>query len=171
MNSDPDMRLFRDLSHRFNLRVVISAPMGKLFRLPEVYAATHALLEALLPRLAHPFAVMAEDYQALMMLRRLEERRDLVLPSVRALGERDREDDTLYCLTLYTYLCCHHSLQETCARLYTHRNTVLYRVRKLKEEFDIPLDDPDQHLALLVSAAMMLMELGREDVFMPEYEK
>ena len=169
LNSDPDMGLFRELSKRFNLRVVISAPMGRLFRLPEVYAAARALMEALLPRLAHPFAVMAEDYQALMMLRQLEGRRDLVLPSVRALGERDREDDTLYCLTLYTYLCCHHSLQETCARLYTHRNTVLYRVRKLKEDFDIPLDDPDQHLALLASAAMMLMELGREDVFVPEY--
>ena len=167
LNSDPDMGLFRSLSTQFSLRVVISAPIGRLFRLPEVYAATRALMEALLPRLPHPFAVMAEPYQALMMLRQLGQAQDLVLPAVRALGERDRVDDTLYCLTLYTYLCCHRSLQETCARLYTHRNTVLYRIRKLKEEYDIPVDDPDQHLALLVSAAMMLMELGREEVFMP----
>ena len=168
LNSDPDMGLFRSLSTQFSLRVVISAPIGRLFRLPEVYAATRALMEALLPRLPHPFAVMAEPYQALMMLRQLGQAQDLVLPAVRALGERDRADDTLYCLTLYTYLCCHRSLQETCARLYTHRNTVLYRIRKLKEEYDIPVDDPDQHLALLVSSAMMLMELGREDVFMPD---
>ena len=167
LNSDPDMGLFRGLSAQFSLRVVISAPIGRLFRLPEVYAATRALMEALLPKLPHPFAVMAEPYRALMMLRQLGQAHDLVLPAVRALGERDRADDTLYCLTLYTYLCCHRSLQETCARLYTHRNTVLYRIRKLKEEFDIPVDDPDQHLALLASAAMMLMELGREDVFMP----
>ncbi len=162
------MGLFRNLARQFSLRVVISAPIGRLFRLPEVYAATRALMEALLPRLSRPFAVMSEPYQALMMLRQLGQNRDLMLPAVRALGERDREDDTLYCLTLYTYLCCHRSLQETCARLFTHRNTVLYRMRKLKEEFDIPIDDPDQHLALLVSSAMMLMELGREDVFMPE---
>ena len=167
LNSDPDMGLFRGLSAQFSLRVVISAPIGRLFRLPEVYAATRALMEALLPRMNHPFAVTAEPYQALMMLRQLGQAHDLVLPAVRALGERDRADDTLYCLTLYIYLCCHRSLQETCARLYTHRNTVLYRIRKLKEEFDIPVDDPDQHLALLASAAMMLMELGREDVFMP----
>lgn len=167
LNSDPDMGLFRGLSAQFSLRVVISAPIGRLFRLPEVYAATRALMEALLPKLPHPFAVMAEPYRALMMLRQLGQAHDLVLPAVRALGERDRADDTLYCLTLYTYLCCHRSLQETCARLYTHRNTVLYRIRKLKEEFDIPVDNPDQHLALLASAAMMLMELGREDVFMP----
>jgi len=167
LNSDPDMGLFANLSRQFNLRIVVSMPIGRLFRLPEVYNATRELMEALLPRFAHPFAVRAESYQALMMLRGLEGRRELVLPEVRALGERDRADDSLYCLTLYTYLCCHRSLQETCARLFTHRNTVLYRVRKLKEEFDIPIDDPDQHLALLVSAGLMLMELGREDVFMP----
>ena len=86
---------------------------------------------------------------------------------VAALDERDRADGTLYCLTLYTYLICHHSLRETCERLYTHRNTVLYRIRKLKEDFDIPVDDPAMHLALLLSSAMMLMEQGRQDVFMP----
>ena len=167
LNSDPDMGLFRNLSRQFNLRVVVSAPMDRLFRLPEVYAATRALMETLLPRMQHPFAVTAEPYQALMMLRHLEDWPDLALPTVRALAQRDREDGTLYCLTLYTYLSCHHSLQETCARLYTHRNTVLYRVRKMKEELDIPIDDPDQHLALLLSAAMMLVGLGQEDVFMP----
>ena len=90
---------------------------------------------------------------------------------MRALGEHDRAEGTLYCLTLYTYLACHHSLQETCARLYTHRNTVLYRMRKLREDFDIPLDDPAQHLALLASAGMQLVALGQEDGLMPEYAR
>jgi DNA-binding PucR family transcriptional regulator len=146
---------------------VISAPVERLFALPEVYSATRALMELLLPRMPHPFAVRAEDYQALMQLKQLEARRDLALPAVRALGERDKEEGTLYCLTLYTYLSCHHSLQETCARLYTHRNTVLYRVKRMREDFDLPIDDPDRHLALLLSAALMLLELGREDVFIP----
>ena len=167
LNSDPDMHLFRSLSQQFNLRVAVSAPIERLFALPQVYAATRELMALLLPRMPHPFAVMAEDYQALMQLKRLEQRRDLALPAVRALGERDREEGTLYCLTLYTYLICHHSLQETCARLYTHRNTVLYRVKRMREDFDIPIDDPGQHLALLLSAAMLLLEQGREDVFIP----
>ena len=167
LNSDPDMGLFRNLARQFSLRVVISAPIGRLFRLPEVYAATRALMEALLPRLTRPFAVRAEPYQGLLMLRSLQGRPDLVLPAVRALGERDREDGSLYCLTLYTYLACHHSLRETCERLYTHRNTVLYRVRRMKEDFDIPIDDPGQHAALLLSAGIMLVAQGREDVFMP----
>ena len=167
LNSDPDMALFGNLSRQFNLRVVISAPIGRLFDLPKVYAAAREVMEALLPRADHPFAVLAEPYHAMLLMRHLAGRSDLALPSVQALGERDREDGTLYCLTLYTYLICHHSLQETCARLYTHRNTVLYRVRRMKEDFDIPIDDPGQHAALLLSAGIMLVAQGREDVFMP----
>ena len=165
LNSDPDMALFEHLSSRFSLRVVVSEPIRRLYRLPEAYAAAHALMDFLLPRRPEPFAVMYESYHALMLLRQLN--RESVLPSVRALGERDRRDDTLYCLTLYTYLACHHSLQETCERLYTHRNTVLYRMRRIREDFGIPIDDSDKHLSLLISAALMLLELGREDVFMP----
>ena len=171
LNSDPDMGLFRNLADQFNLRVAISAPIGRLFNLPTVYGDTRALLEALLPRMPHPFAVLAEPYRGWMMLRRLAETPDLALPAVRALGEHDRAEGTLYCLTLYTYLACHHSLQETCARLYTHRNTVLYRMRKLREDFDIPLDDPAQHLALLASAGMQLVALGQEDGLMQEYAR
>ena len=170
LNSDPDMGLFRELSRRFNLRVVVSAPIGRLFALPQVYAAAKALMAVLLTHIPHPFAVLSEPYHALLMLRRLSDGGEQMLPCVKALLERDLADDTLYCLTLYTYLICHHSLRETCERLYTHRNTVLYRVRRMKEDFDIPIDDPGQHLALLLSAALALMEQGREDVFMPMEE-
>ena len=165
LNSDPDMALFQSLSQQFSLRIVISAPIPRLYRLPEVYAAAHALMNALLPTRPHPFAVMYEPYTPLMLLRQLKG--DFVLPAVRAIGERDREDGTLYCLTLYTYLICHHSLRETCERLYTHRNTVLYRVRRMREDFSLPIDDPEQHLPLLLSAALMLLELGREDALTP----
>ncbi len=168
LNSDPDMDLFRNLARQFSLRVVISAPLRRLFDLPRLYAAARALMDALLPRLPHPFAVMSEPYGALMMLKALQSRPELMLPSVRALDERDRADDTLYCLTLYTYLACHHSLQETCARLYTHRNTVLYRVGRVVFFFFFFSDDPAQHLALLLSAAAALVGQGREDVFMPD---
>ena len=167
LNSDPDMNLFRHLAEQFSLRVVISAPIGRLYQLTGCYAAARELMECLLLRHAHPFAVMAEPYSAYMMLRRLAQRADLALPGVRALADRDRADDSLYCLTLYTYLICHHSLQETCARLFTHRNTVLYRVRRMREDFNIPIDDASQHLPLLLSAALMLLELGQEEHLMP----
>ena len=166
LNSDPDMALFQNLSGQFSLRVVISEPIPRLFRLPEAYAAAQALMEVLLPKNPRPFAALYEPYHALMLLRQLKNAP--VLPAVRALGERDREDESLYVLTLYTYLSCHHSLRETCERLYTHRNTVLYRMRRIREDFGIPIDDPGQHLSLLLSAALTLIHLGREDALMPQ---
>lgn len=167
LNSDPDMALFRHLARQFNLRIVVSAPIGRLFSLPETYADALELMNALLPRFGGCFAEAAEPWLGLTLVKRLQGSERLALPAVRRLDERDREDESLYCLTLYTYLICHHSVQETAARLFTHRNTVLYRVRRMKEDFGIPLDDPDQRLALLLSAAMMLMRQGREDAFAP----
>ena len=167
LNSDPDMPLFEDLSRQFSLRVVVSAPMAKLYNLPEYFRAAQELMNCLMLHTSKPFAARAEDYHALMLLKQLSPRDDLVLPCVRALAARDAADQTPYCLTLYTYLCCHHSLQETCARLYTHRNTVLYRVKRMREDFGIPMDDPDQHLALIVSSALMLLNQGQDAPFMP----
>ena len=170
LNSEPDMTLFHNISRQFSLRIVISAPIGPLFRLPEAYAAAGELMDCLLPRMPHPFAVPAEPYAAFMMLRHLASKGSLVLPAVRALAEHDAREQTLYCQTLYTYLCCHHSLQETCAALYTHRNTVLYRIHRMREDFAIPIDDAGQHLALLLSSAMMLMELDQAQLFLPPEE-
>lgn len=167
LNSDPDMNLFRHMADHFSLRVVISAPIDRLFHAAAAYDAARELMDCLLPRKSKPFAVTADGFGAFMMLRHLEARRGLAMPAVRSLADRDREDDSLYCLTLYTYLICHHSLQETCARLFTHRNTVLYRVKRMKEDFNIPIDDPDQHLSLLLSAAQMMMDLGQEEYLMP----
>ena len=168
LNSEPDAGLFRDLSRRFGLRIVISAPMERLFDLPGAYAATREIMECLLPRIPHAFAVLAEPYHALMMLRHLSARSDLILPAVKALAASDASEQTLYCHTLYAYLACHHSLQQTSAMLFTHRNTVLYRIRRMKEDYGIPVDDPAQHLALLLSAALALLALGQEALFIPE---
>ena len=168
LNSDPDMALFRHLAEQFNLRVVVSLPIQRLFELPALYADTLALMNALIPRFQGHFAEATEPWLGLMLVRRLKGSEGLVLPAVKRLAERDKEEESLYCLTLYHYLVCHHSVQETCARLYTHRNTVLYRVRRMREDFGIPLDDPDQRLALLLSAAMMLVEQGQEEALAPQ---
>ena len=37
----------------------------------------------------------------------------------------------------------------------------------MKEDFGVPIDDPAQHLGLLLSSALALLGQGREDVFMP----
>lgn len=167
LGESPDFAELNRLAEQFRLRAVVSAPLDSLYALPRGYAAAREILEYLLPGATKPFVAAAERYHTLMLLRRAAGQPELADSRVRALAERDAAEGSLYCRTLYTYLACHHSLQETCARLYTHRNTVLYRVRRMKEDFGIPLDDPDQHLPLLLAAALALLAAGEDALFVP----
>lgn len=165
LNRDHDLSALEPLVQRYQLRVVISAPLDSLYALPQVYAATHEVMDFLLLRSSHPFCVRAEQLHALMMLRRLQDRADLIASEVSALAHYDAAEHTQYCQTLLAYLLCHHSLQETCRQLYTHRNTVLYRIRRMKEDFGIPLDDPNRHLELLLSVSLELLAQHQENLF------
>lgn len=165
LNRDHDLSALEPLVQRYHLRVVISAPLDSLYALPQVYAATHEVMDFLLLRSSHPFCVRAEQLHALMMLRRLQDRADLIASEVSALAHYDAAEHTQYCQTLLAYLLCHHSLQETCRQLYTHRNTVLYRIRRMKEDFGIPLDDPNRHLELLLSVSLELLAQHQENLF------
>ncbi len=168
LRKEPSQKKAEEFCRRYSVRMVLSPRMHNLFHLPQAYASTHEILEFLIQHVSGHFAVYGELLYGLMMFRHLSSRRDLILPSVRAMGRHDREEDTRYCLTLYTYLCCHHSLQETCTQLFTHRNTVLYRIRKMREEYGIPLDDSGQHAALLMSCALMLLSNDPDALLPPQ---
>lgn len=157
-----------DFAQRMGVGIVISEPMEKIFRLPQVYDRTLRAMQEVCQKAEGPFAVWAERVYPLLLLRQLQPQGALMDSAVRALAEHDRKNDTQYCLTLYTYLSCHHSLQRTCQRLYLHRNTALYRIRRLRDDFGIPLDDDSKTLYLLLSAAQMLLEMGQEQPFLPE---
>lgn len=165
LNRDHDLSAFAPLVERYHLRVVISDPLDGLYALPQVYATTHEVMDYLLLRASRPFCARAEQLHALMMLRHLQDRPDWIAPEVCALARHDAAEHSQYCQTLLAYLVCHHSLQETCQRLYTHRNTVLYRIRRLKEDFGIPLDDPDRQLELLLSVSLVLLAQHQDNLF------
>lgn len=81
-------------------------------------------------------------------------------------GRRRDRIKGLYCETLYHYLTCCHSLKKTSDALYTHRNTVLYRIRRLQEDFAIPLEEPSQHADLLLGVSLILFEIKGPDFFL-----
>ena len=89
----------------------------------------------------------------------------LLFTSVEKIFNYDKENSTELCLTFYTYLVCRHSLKETAERLFTHRNTVQYRIKKLKDEFMIDPDDSDKMLSYILSLSCALFKLGYNDIF------
>ena len=54
--------------------------------------------------------------------------------------------------------------------LFTHRNTVLYRIRRIREDFCIEVDEPDSHIELLLGTAMVLFDIKGTDFFLTKEE-
>jgi len=76
-------------------------------------------------------------------------------PAVIALHEYDEARDGELCETLYAYLLNHQSLVKTAETLCLHRNTLVYRLKRIHELVDVNIEDPDTMLHLLLSLCML----------------
>lgn len=66
----------------------------------------------------------------------------------------DEEKNSEYGLTLRTYLICNMNIQETADKLCIHKNTLIYRVKRLQELFNINFDDLKEVTTLYYSILM-----------------
>lgn len=160
---------FSALSGEFQLKVIVSERLDDLFDLPELYHMAYKALELMKDERFHGGQVCTvSQLRTPLLLKNLEGCGHLILGELRRLAAHDREKDTQYCETLYHYLTCCHSLKKTSDALYTHRNTVLYRIRRLQEDFAIPLEDPSMHTDLLMGVSLLLFEARGPDFFLRE---
>ena len=164
-----DTAAFSSLANEFHLKVVISDEIDSLYDLPLLYRPVREALDLITGSNFHNGSVFSvSQLSTLIMLTKLQSRHDLVSSEIRFLSLYDREKGSQYCETLYYYLVCGRSLKDTCASLFTHRNTILYRIHKMKEDYGIPLDDPSAHLKLLMGVALVLLESKGPDFFLAE---
>ena len=56
--------------------------------------------------------------------------------------EFDEKNQTLYLKTMEEYVLSNGNINKTSSQLYIHRNTCIYRITKIKELFQIDLEDP-----------------------------
>ena len=163
---------FSSLAEEFQLKVVISDGLDDLYTLPAMYRTAHEALELMMDSRFHGGSVCSvAQLRTALLLKGVEGRRDLISNEICALAEHDHAKGTQYCETLYYYLTCSHSLKMTCDALFTHRNTILYRIRRMQEEYSIPLDDPTAHADLLLSVSLVLSEERGSDFFCTNAEK
>lgn len=158
LHSMHDINIFADIASEFGLKVIISEPIKSLFELPKLYRTAHEALEMLLEADTGNTCVSVASLRTPLMLKNLLHRKDLIPPKLISLAEHDKAKDTMYSETLYYYLINNRSLKKTCDALFTHRNTVLYRIRRIQEDFLIPLDDTSMHTELLLGTALLLFE-------------
>ena len=147
--------------------MVISDGIDDLFELPALYRTAREALELMMDRRFHGGNVCTvAQLRTPFLLKALEGRSDLIAKEIRELAAHDKKKDTQYCETLYHYLTCCRSLQKTCDALFTHRNTVLYRIRRIEDDFAIPLDEPAAHADLLVGVSLLLFKEKGPDFFL-----
>lgn len=60
--------------------------------------------------------------------------------------------------TLRTYLDTGRSIGETASRLHLHRNSVRYRIERIRDLLDVDLDDPDQRLFIELGCRLFLSD-------------
>lgn len=72
-----------------------------------------------------------------------------------ALYQYDEIHETDYFNTLYVYLQTNHSIKATASYLYLHRNTINYRILKIKDLFKINLNDYSMMNQLLLSCQII----------------
>lgn len=63
----------------------------------------------------------------------------------------DVEHKTEFYKTLLTYLECGRSIHKTCAKMFLHKNTVNYRIQRIKELFNLDYDDGQAVLFIYLS--------------------
>ena len=74
---------------------------------------------------------------------------------------KDYKSSNLYLLR--TYPIHERNISQTAKLLYMHRNSVIYRISRIRELLNVNLDDPDIRLRLLIS--FKILELIRPDIF------
>ncbi len=156
---------FDALVGEFHLKVAVSDPIGDLFDLPALYRPAREALVLMTETSFHSGSVLRASQLKPLLLSSLQTRSDLFSERIRFLSVCDREKGSQYWETLYHYLSSGRSLKETCAALFTHRHTILYRIHKMQDEYAVPPDDPSAHLELLLGASLALFRTKGADFF------
>ena len=147
-----------DLLEQHCMAVGISNPFASLTRLREYsYQAFKALqLGSILHR-----ENTLNDYRDYAIYRMVEagltqgEPADFCLPELQILQDHCRDNGAELMNTLRTYLACKCNKAQTAKVLFTHPNTIKYRVSQIENIMGISLDDEDNILQLQLSFKLL----------------
>lgn len=91
------------------------------------------------PKAVRYFETYATEY-LLTSLAPVHDKIMAVMPGVYRLWKEKQSGDEMF-HTLLCFLDHERSIAQTSAELFTHRNTIVYRIKKIQERMDVDLDD------------------------------
>ena len=165
LHKDHDINQVEDIVKSLQLNVMISEDLDKLYVMDKHYNRMCTIRDFLSEKSKLKQVTYEHSYSVLIYLLHLKQNNYQIDKNISSLLYHDLNNNTDFCLTLYTYIICNHSLKKTAENLHAHSNTVLYRIQKAKDEFEIDTDNLELHFYYLISLALCLLELGHEDIF------
>ncbi|MFP7492470.1 PucR family transcriptional regulator ligand-binding domain-containing protein [Terribacillus saccharophilus] len=86
--------------------------------------------------------------------------KEIIEERIGGLIQHDNEKGTEFIHTLFHYLDTNKSLMETASRMYIHRNSVKYRIDKIKDITAIPFETELDKLGYYMAIALYLIKRG-----------
>lgn len=135
-----------------DISIGVGSTIKSLSRLHLCYAQADAAL-----KMAHYKKTDISNYDDLGFFKLLLSINDSALlekyinDNIGSVIEYDKKHDSSYAQTLYQYIINDGSVQAIASALYCHRNTINYRIRVLRENFNLNLDDAMQRFNILTA--------------------
>ncbi|MDD4089283.1 MAG: helix-turn-helix domain-containing protein [Tissierellia bacterium] len=85
---------------------------------------------------------------------------EYMLNSIKEIEQYDVKNNTEYLNTLRTYLLCNQNVKEAAKALFIHTNTVIYRIKRLREIFEVDLHNS-------MGNSLLIYSLIIHDYFIP----
>ena len=102
-------------------------------------------------------------YQLLSSGVESEQSMELYTLSIRGLVEYDRQNETNMVETLDCYFACNCNVSETAKALFIHRNTLIYRIDKIRSILGRDLKDSEERLLLQLGLRIYQIRQTREE--------
>ena len=156
--NDSDMAVLIAFLYEYNMRGGISRGFTSLEDLGEHYKQS---LEALSlgTRMETDACLYSYDEYALYHIAKVcaqtADLRVLYQPKLDTLMEYDKDHNTSFTFSLYSYLKHSRNITETAKTLHLHRNSMIYHLKRIEEILGFPLTDSDTLLHIELSFRFM----------------
>lgn len=166
MKSGQDKALFsrkiNDLLIKLNLKGTLSKTFNNFCDMDIYYRQAVAILRFCIKNEPKRFLFLQEDFGLYGIFHAALENHnasELCHLDIVAVYEYDRKNDTEYLETLYQYLLNDRNVVKAAKKLYIHRNTMSYRLQKLKTMLSFDEEDPLSRLYILNSISLLKYQL------------
>lgn len=133
---------------------ILSTPILDFYNIYTIYNILKKLLNYLIINKNEYILYKESDYIFLSTIISINDNivlLSLIHENILKLYKYDIDNNTSLCITLYTYIKCNRSLKECSKELYLHKNTITYRLNKIKDILDDNLDSSINNLNYLHS--------------------